>query len=232
MACVHQHEKFFRGTDSLLHELCKWRLKHFLRPCEAWTKRAQRSQLFCHRTTIPHVEKVGSKGAIRGGLGAGRDAVLATFHAHRMKISGSGLHLTKGLCLSLMALPTEQHWPGSLQAMGIHDYPLCSRAPGHTLTHPDTPWHTLTYWHTLKNVCGHGSPCHLPWLVQNTATLAWRFWLYGQQHSITELDFTIALPRGSRSFGAPCSVVWLSFCVSITIINKNCLHLNFLFLMG
>lgn len=154
MACVHQHGKFFRGTDSLLHELRKWRLKHFLRPCAAWTKSAQRSQLFCHRTTIPRVEKVDSKGAIWGGLGAGRDAFLATFHAHRMKISGSGLHLTKGLCLPLMALPTEQHWPGSLQAMGIHDYPLCSRAPWHTLAHPDTPWHTLT----------HAEKCLWPWI--------------------------------------------------------------------
>lgn len=183
-----------------------------------------------HRTMTPRVEKVGSKGAIQGGLGAGRDAVLATLHAHGMKISGSGLYLTKGLCclwwpylLNSAGQAVSKPW----ESMTTHS------APGH----PDTPWHTLTHpdisWHTLKNVCGHGSPRHLPWLVQNAATLAWRFWLYGQQHSIMELGFiTIALPCGSRSSRAPCSVVWLSFCVPITIINKNCLHLNFLFLMG
>lgn len=47
--------------------------------------------------------------------------------------------------LPLVAPPTEQHWPGSLQAMGIHDYPFCSRAPWPTLTHPDTPRHTLAH---------------------------------------------------------------------------------------
>lgn len=43
--------------------------------------------------------------------------------------------------LPLVAPPTEQHWPCSLQAMGIHDYPLCSGAPRHALAHPEgCPW--------------------------------------------------------------------------------------------
>lgn len=136
----------------------------------------------------------------------------------------------------LLASDGPTYWAALARQSPSHGNPWLPTLLQGTLAHPGTPRHTLTHpdipWHTLKNVCGHGSPCHLPWLVQNTATLAWRFWLYGQQHSTTEQGFTIALPRGSRSFGAPCSVVWLSFCVSITIINKNCLHLNFLFLMG
>lgn len=97
-----------------------------------------------HRTTTPRVEKVGSKGAIRGPGSWQRCCLGHTPCSWNENLWQWPAPHQRPL-LPLVALPAEQHWPGSLQTMGIHDYPLCSGAPWHTLAHPDTPWHILTY---------------------------------------------------------------------------------------